>query len=113
MPLHKLCDLTFYDHVGKIEGLVVVEFSATRCGPCQILEPVVEKLAKEMEGEVRFFTMNVVDSIRVTQRYEIRSVPTLAFFLGEEKIGAIVGAQPKAVVRKAIDEALAKAGQPA
>jgi thioredoxin 1 len=111
MALQRLCDLTFYNHIGHIEGLVVVEFSATRCGPCQILEPVIEKLAKEMEGEVRFFMMNVVDSIRVTQRYEIRSIPTLAFFLGEEKVGSITGAKPKEVVREAIDEALAEVAQ--
>lgn len=111
MALQRLCDLTFYDHIGHIEGLVVVEFSATRCGPCQILEPVVEKLAMEMEGEVQFFMMNVVDSIRVTQRYEIRSIPTLAFFLGEEKIGSITGVQPKAEVKEAIDKALAQITQ--
>ena len=111
MAIQRLCDLTFYNHIGHEEGLVVVEFSATRCGPCQILEPVVEKLAKEMEGEARFYMMNVMDSIRVTQRYEIRAVPTLAFFLGEEKIGSITGVQPEAEVREAIEKALAEVTQ--
>lgn len=106
MPLEKLNDQGFYEEAGKEEGLMVVDFGASWCGPCKALHPMVEELAQEMAGEARFFQISIDEAPRVAQRYKIRSLPTLGFFMGEEQVGAVTGLQPKAVLRAAIEEAL-------
>jgi len=105
VTIKRLSDLTFYDHIGETEGLVVVDFWAPWCGPCKAMDPVIEDLAEEMEGRVRFFRVNVDDSLRVSRRFGIRTIPTVAFFLGEEKIGGISGVLSKPALRAAIQRA--------
>ena len=111
MAIKKLSDLTFYDHIGKTEGLVVVDFWAPWCGPCKAMDPVVEELAEEMEGEVRFYRVNVDESLRVSRRFGIRTIPTIAFFSGEEKVGGISGVHSKPAVKAAIQRAEGEVAQ--
>jgi thioredoxin 1 len=105
MTIKKLNDLNFYDHIGKTEGLVVVDFWAPWCGPCKTMDPIVEGLAEEMKEEVRFYRVNVDESLRVSRRFGIRTIPTLAFFLGEEKVGGISGVHSRLTLKAAIQRA--------
>jgi len=111
MPLTMLNDQGFYEAAEKDEGMMVVDFGAPWCGPCKVLHPVVEELAEEMAGKARFFQVNIEDAPRVAQRYGIRTLPTLGFFDGEEKVGAVIGLKPKAAIKEAIENALQEMGQ--
>lgn len=111
MTIKRLSDLTFYDHIGKTEGLVVVDFWAPWCGPCKVMDPIVDALAEEMEGKVQFFRVNVDDSLRVSRRFDIRTIPTIAFFSGEEKVGGVSGVLSKPALKAAIQRAQGEVGQ--
>jgi thioredoxin 1 len=65
----------------------------------------VEELSEEMEGEIRFYRVNVDDSLRVSRRFDIRTIPTIAFFSGEERVGGISGVHSKPVLKAAIQRA--------
>lgn len=79
------------DEVLKNEGLVVVDFFATWCAPCQMLAPVIAELDKKYSDEVQFYKVNVDESEEIAMRYGVSSVPTLIFFKDGEEIDRQVG----------------------
>lgn len=113
MAVIELTDATFDQELGQTAGLTVVDFWAPWCGPCRIVGPVIEELAEEMAGEVSFAKVNVDESPEIAQRYQIRSIPTIGFFMGGEPVGAVVGAYPKAALQQVIDQVLTEASQKA
>jgi thioredoxin 1 len=70
---------------------VLVDFTATWCGPCKALAPIVEKVADELEGKIKVGKLDIDDSPDVTRKYGVRSVPTVLVFKGGQKIGQHVG----------------------
>lgn len=113
MSVIELTDATFDREMASTDKLTVVDFWAPWCGPCRMVAPVIEELAGEMEGEVRFTKLNVDENPGIAQRFQVRSIPTIGFFRGEEPVGGVVGALPKAALKEAIDQALAEAAQKA
>lgn len=85
---------------------VLVDFWAPWCGPCKIIGPVVEELAKEYEGKVKVVKLNVDDNPESAGRFNVMSIPTLILFKNGEPVKTIIGAQPKESIKKAIDEVL-------
>ena len=79
------------DEVLKNEGLVVVDFFATWCAPCQMLAPVLIKKEKKYGDEVEFYKVNIDESEDAAIRYGVSSVPTLIFFKNGEEIDRQVG----------------------
>lgn len=79
------------DEVLKNEGLVVVDFFATWCAPCQMLAPVLIELEKKYSDEVEFYKVNIDESEDAAIRYGVSSVPTLIFFKNGEEIDRQVG----------------------
>lgn len=79
------------DEVLKNEGLVVVDFFATWCAPCQMLAPVLIELDKKYGDEVEFYKVNIDESEDAAIRYGVSSVPTLIFFKDGEEIDRQVG----------------------
>lgn len=79
------------DEVLKNEGLVVVDFFATWCAPCQMLAPVLIELEKKYGDEVEFYKVNIDESEDAAIRYGVSSVPTLIFFKDGEEIDRQVG----------------------
>ena len=79
------------DEVLKNEGLVVVDFFATWCAPCQMLAPVLVPLEKKYGDEVEFYKVNIDESEDAAIRYGVSSVPTLIFFKNGEEIDRQVG----------------------
>lgn len=79
------------DEVLKNEGLVVVDFFATWCAPCQMLAPVLIELDKKYGDEVEFYKVNIDESEDSAIRYGVSSVPTLIFFKNGEEIDRQVG----------------------
>jgi thioredoxin 1 len=81
----------FEAEVLKSDQPVLVDFTATWCGPCKALAPIVEKLADEFEGKVRVGKLDIDASPGITQKYGVRSVPTVLVFRGGQKTGQHVG----------------------
>lgn len=81
----------FEAEVLKSSVPVLVDFTATWCGPCRALAPIVEKLADEYEGKIKVGKLDIDESPNVTSKYGIRSVPTVLVFQGGEKKGQHVG----------------------
>ena len=87
---HILTNENFAHEVLEAEGLVLVDFFATWCGPCKMLSPHIEKLAEENPA-IKVCKLNVDEADEPTRRYGIRSIPTLIFFRGGEVVKTSVG----------------------
>lgn len=101
-----LTDESFATEVEAGEGLVVVDFWAPWCGPCRFIAPIIEELAGEYEGRVRFAKLNVDEAPGTAARYGIRSIPTIGIFKDGEPVNGIVGAVPKQHLAQLIEEQL-------
>lgn len=99
-------DATFASEVENATGLVMVDFWAEWCAPCRAVAPVLERLADEYDGRVRFAKLNVDEAPMTAAAYGIRSIPTLALFRDGEPVSAIAGAVPQAMLADLIDEQL-------
>jgi len=73
----------------------VVDFWATWCGPCRMLAPVIEELAKEFEGKVRIGKVDVDKEREIANQYGIMSIPTLLFFKAGKVVDTVTGFAPK------------------
>ena len=97
----ELTEAKFDEFISK--GNVVVDFWAEWCGPCKILGPTVEELAKEMKGKVKFGKVDVDKEGDLAQRFEVLSIPTLIFFKDGEMVNKTAGATPKDMLKKEIN----------
>lgn len=87
-------------------GLVMVDFWAVWCGPCRIVAPTVEELAKEYSGKLKVMKLNTDENPDIASRYKIMGIPTLMFFKDGQKLDQIVGAVPKPQLKQKIDSLL-------
>lgn len=86
--------------------LVLVDFWASWCGPCRMLSPIVDDIAKEFEGKIEVAKCNIDDAEEVAAQYGIRSIPTLLFFKDGEVADKTVGFVNKAEIEKRINNLL-------
>jgi thioredoxin 1 len=89
-------DATFEVEVEKHDGLVVVDFWATWCGPCRAIAPIIDQLATQYAGKVKVAKVDVDSNQRTGMRFNVRSIPTLLFFKNGKVVDQVVGAQPRA-----------------
>ncbi len=98
-----LTDRTFTSEISK-HDLMVVDFWAPWCGPCQYVSPIVEELARDYAGKVAFGKLNVDDNPMVATQFRIMSIPTIMFF----KKGKVVDMQIGAVPKQFLDQKIRK-----
>lgn len=85
---------------------LVIDFSATWCGPCKKIAPIIDELANEYEGRVLICKADVDENDELTSRYGIRNVPTVLFIKNGEVVDKNVGASPKATFVEKIEALL-------
>ncbi|AEA33587.1 thioredoxin [Hippea maritima] len=92
----------------KYEGDLpcIIDFYADWCGPCKMVEPILEELAKEYDGKVRFYRINTDNEQELAAVFGIRSIPSLLFIPKDEQPQMAVGAIPKEAFKQAIKEVL-------
>ncbi len=101
-----LTDENFDREVLQSGKPVLVDFWAPWCGPCQVVGPVVNELAREFQARVTVGQLNVDDHQQVAARYGIQSIPTLMIFHKGEIVDRMVGLQPKKVLAQKLDTVL-------
>ncbi|MCC6552429.1 MAG: thioredoxin [Polyangiaceae bacterium] len=87
----RFTDQNFESEVLKSDKPVLVDFTATWCGPCKALAPIVEQLADDFAGQVKVGKLDIDDAPQITKKYGVRSVPTVLVFKGGEKAASYVG----------------------
>ncbi|MCQ2350716.1 MAG: thioredoxin [Paludibacteraceae bacterium] len=78
-------------------AVVVVDFWATWCGPCKMVGPVIESLAKDYEGKAVIGKVDIEENDDITTQYGIRNVPTVLFFKNGQLVDKVVGAGPRSM----------------
>ncbi len=94
------------NEVIKAQGLVMIDFWAAWCGPCRMISPTVEELAKEYGEKVKVMKLNTDDNSDIASRYKIMGIPTIMFFKDGAKLDQIVGVVPKQQLKAKLDSLL-------
>ena len=109
----ELTEATFNLEVLKATGPVVVDFYAPWCGPCKMIAPLLEQLAGEFSGSLKFAKLDVDDAPELAGRYGVRGVPTLMLFGAGQVIDQAVGAGALKTLQTWIERAMAATPQAA
>ena len=93
--VHKVTDSSFDNDVLKSDKPVLLDFTATWCGPCKALAPIVEDIANEYDGKLKVAKLDIDDSPQTASRFGIRGVPTVLVFKNGKEVARQVGLIPK------------------
>lgn len=97
---------SFNSDVLNGKGLVVVDFWASWCGPCKMLAPIIDDIAKDYDGKILIGKVNVDEEPSIAEKYEVMSIPTVILFKDGKPVEKSIGLVPKAKLTKMIDENL-------
>jgi len=98
----KITDADIDANIGKYQT-VALDCWAPWCGPCRMVGPVIEDLAKEMQGKIVFGKLNVDENRATSVKYGIMSIPTILVFKNGELVDRIVGAMPKEMLKSKLN----------
>jgi len=103
----ELDDSTFVPFISKATKPVMVDFFSPTCGPCRMLSPVIDNMARQFAGRVIIAKLDTTKNANIPSQFRIRGVPSLIFFKNGEKADQLAGAVPEATLAKLIsDQAL-------
>ena len=98
-----LTDADIEQTVNKFETLII-DCWAPWCGPCRMVTPIIEELAKELHGKIVFGKLNVDENPQTSAKHQIMSIPTLLVFKNGSLVDRIVGAMPKQLLKQRIEQ---------
>jgi thioredoxin 1 len=99
-------DQNFETEVLQSEVPVMVDFYATWCGPCKSLTPIVEGLATDFDGKMKFVKLDIDQAPGVASSYGIMSVPTLIVFKGGSEVQKLMGLRPRPELQKVVESVI-------
>lgn len=102
----EVSDSSFEAEVLKSTLPVLVDFWAPWCGPCKSIAPIIDELATQYDGKVKFFKMNVDENPKTPSSYNVRGIPNLVLYKAGQVVDQVVGAVPKEEIVKSISKAL-------
>src|SRR6266576_2975676 len=97
---------TFGLEVEQHQGLTIVDFWATWCGPCHMVAPILDQLAGEYQGKLKVAKVDVDANQKTAMRFNVRSIPSILFFKDGRHVDTLVGAYPKPVFEQKIQQHL-------
>src|SRR6202167_6019884 len=104
-------DTTFADIADAAKIPVVVDLWAPWCGPCRMVSPALESLARQVANRMQLVKVDVDQAPALSRRFEVQSIPTLLLMRGSTVISRQIGAVPEAALRQWIEAGLATAGK--
>jgi thioredoxin 1 len=104
MATEKATVANFQELVLNSQIPVVVDFWAEWCGPCRAVAPVLEELSNEYSGKIKIVKLNTDEEAAIAMKYGISSIPTMSIFQKGEVVKSIIGAKPKPVLLKELEE---------
>ena len=96
----EITDSNFQEKVMESDKISMIDFWAEWCGPCRMVSPIVEELAKDYDGQVFVGKVNVDNNPNVSMKFGIRNIPTILFIKNGEVVDKQVGAVPKSVLEQ-------------
>lgn len=104
----KKVDQKEFEKILKAKEIVFVDFFATWCGPCQMMEPIIEELSEDFEKneKVEIVQVDIDQNPELSAKYSVMSIPTLILFKDEKPVDTMIGARSKDVIAESIKKAL-------
>ncbi len=102
----EVTDDEFEEEVLKADLPVLVDFWAEWCVPCKGISRIIEELAPEYDGKVKFVKLDTEENFDTTDRYGVRGLPTLLMFKGGEQVAQIAGSRRKSELKSFLDKVL-------
>lgn len=97
---------SFFELIRTTEKPVLVDFYADWCGPCKMVSPAIEKVAKDFSGKIMTVKINVDNAQAAAAKYQIQSIPTIMLFKNGDSVMRLTGAQPYDVIKKEVQKNL-------
>lgn len=101
--IHYVTDDTFEQEVLQSPMPVLVDYWADWCGPCKMISPILDEVAKEYAGRLKVCKLNIDENQATPPKFGIRGIPTLMIFKGGQKVAEITGARPKRELTAFVD----------
>ena len=101
-------DANWKNEVLESSEPVLVDFWAVWCAPCRMVAPVVEAIAEEYSGKLKVVKLNVDENQQTAVKYQVMSIPTLAFFNDGQLVKTVVGFRPKEELAKEVDQVISQ-----
>jgi thioredoxin 1 len=102
----QISDATFESEVVQSDKLTVVDFWAEWCGPCKMMNPILDQLSQDYGDKVAIAKLNIDDNSETPTQFNVRAIPTMIFFKGGAEVGRMVGAQTIQSMKTQIDRLL-------